>query len=204
MRCCSTSASGWRATSCGAADARPRRAAAEQRFQELVRTPPGRGRQQATGQPPAEHAVASLHVDAASSYEFYGEIFDVSTWGIFALSFVVGIVGGIYGIGGGAIIAPFFVAFFGLPVYTVAGAALMGTFITSVAGVSFYQAIAPLYPELAVAPDWPLGLLFGLGGAAGMYCGARLQKHVPARRSSGCWWRSSCSWQRATCGASRG
>jgi hypothetical protein len=57
----------------------------------------------------------------------------------------------------------------------------MGTFITSVAGVSFYQAIAPLYPDLTVAPDWPLGLLFGLGGAAGIYCGARLQKHLPAR-----------------------
>lgn len=49
---------------------------------------------------------------------------EVAFWGIFTLSFVVGIVGGIYGIGGGAIIAPFFVTFFGLPVYTVAGAAL--------------------------------------------------------------------------------
>ncbi len=115
------------------------------------------------------------------SYEFHGEVFDIATPGIFALAFLVGIVGGVYGIGGGAIIAPFFVAFFGLPVYTVAGAALMGTFITSVAGVSFYQAIAPLYPGLSVAPDWPLGLLFGVGGAAGMYCGARLQKRVPAR-----------------------
>jgi uncharacterized membrane protein YfcA len=73
------------------------------------------------------------------------------------------------------------VAFLGLPVYTVAGAALMGTFITSVAGVSFYQAISPFNPDLTVAPDWPLGVLFGVGGAAGMYCGARLQKHLPAR-----------------------
>ena len=40
------------------------------------------------------------------------------------------------GIGGGAIMAPFFVSVFGLPVYTVAGAALMGTLITSVAGVA--------------------------------------------------------------------
>ena len=83
--------------------------------------------------------------------------------------------------GGGAIMAPFFVAVLGLPVYTVAGAALMGTFVTSVAGVVFYQALAPLYPEIAVAPDWGLGLLFGLGGAAGMYCGARLQKKMPAQ-----------------------
>jgi len=114
------------------------------------------------------------------AYEFYGERYKFSTPGIFALSVVVGIVGGIYGIGGGAIIAPFFITVFGLPVYTVAGAALMGTFVTSIAGVAFYQGIAPLYPELSVAPDWSLGLLFGLGGAAGMYLGARCQKFVPA------------------------
>lgn len=93
----------------------------------------------------------------------------------------MGIVGGIYGIGGGSIIAPFFVTFFGLPVYTVAGAALMGTFVTSVAGVAFYQAIAPLYPNVSVAPDWLLGALFGVGGMAGMYLGARCQKFVPAK-----------------------
>ena len=57
----------------------------------------------------------------------------------------------------------------------------MGTFVTSVAGVTFYQAIAPLYPHLTVAPDWTLGILFGLGGVAGMYLGARLQKYMPAR-----------------------
>lgn len=115
------------------------------------------------------------------AYEFYGEKFDVPVIGIFTLSFIVGIVGGIYGIGGGAIIAPFFVSFFGLPVYTVAGAALMGTFVTSVAGVIFYQAIAPFYPTMSIAPDWLLGALFGLGGIAGMYLGARCQKYVPAK-----------------------
>jgi hypothetical protein len=94
---------------------------------------------------------------------------------------IVGIIGGVYGIGGGAIIAPFFVTFFGLPVYTVAGAALMGTFVTSVAGVAFYQAIAPFHPEMSVAPDWALGILFGIGGMAGMYLGARCQKFVPTR-----------------------
>ncbi len=113
-------------------------------------------------------------------YTFYGERFEIPFWGIFALSFIVGIMGGIYGIGGGAIIAPFFVTFFGLPIYTVAGAALMGTFITSVAGVAFYQAIAPLYPDMSVAPDWFLGALFGVGGMVGMYLGARCQKFVPA------------------------
>ncbi|UCC18130.1 MAG: TSUP family transporter, partial [Dehalococcoidales bacterium] len=65
---------------------------------------------------------------------------------VYGLCLLVGIAGGIYGIGGGAIVAPFFVAIVGLPVYTVAGAALMGTFITSVAGVVFYHLLALLHP----------------------------------------------------------
>lgn len=149
----------------------------EKKFQEMV----SRHRQNKQGGEPLA-AVRVLQFSLTRiEYEFYGEKFAFPVWGIMTLSFIVGIVGGVYGIGGGAIIAPFFVTFFKLPVYTVAGAALMGTFITSVAGVIFYQLIAPYYPGMSVAPDWMLGLLFGLGGMAGMYMGARLQKFVPAK-----------------------
>lgn len=96
------------------------------------------------------------------------------------LTLIVGILGGIYGIGGGAIIAPFLVSFLGLPVHTIAGASLFATFLTSVLAVIFYMLIAPFYPELAIMPDFGIGLLLGIGGMAGMYCGARLQKHIPA------------------------
>jgi len=116
-------------------------------------------------------------------YEFWGESFSFNTLILFTLAFIVGIIGGIYGIGGGAIIAPFCVTFFGLPIYTVAGAALMGTFLTSIAGVGYYSGIAPIYAHLGmtVAPDWLLGFLFGVGGFLGMYCGARVQKFIPER-----------------------
>ena len=57
----------------------------------------------------------------------------------------------------------------------------MGTFVTSIAGVVFYHLIALFYPDLSVAPDWLLGILFGTGGMAGMYLGARCQKYVPAK-----------------------
>lgn len=114
-------------------------------------------------------------------FEYDGETFRFSPLIIYILCFLVGIIGGIYGIGGGAIVAPFFVAIIGLPVYTVAGAALMGTFITSVAGVVFYQFLAQFYPDMSVSPDWLLGGLFGAGGILGMYLGARMQKFVPAR-----------------------
>ena len=114
-------------------------------------------------------------------YEFCGHDSDINVIGIMTLSFFVGIIGGVYGIGGGSIIAPLFMSFFGLPIYTVAGAALMGTFVTSFSAVLFYQFLAPFYPDMAVAPDWTLGFLFGIGGFAGMYCGAKLQKFVPAK-----------------------
>jgi len=116
-------------------------------------------------------------------YEFNGTPYYVKTLPIFLLSLIVGIIGGIYGIGGGAIIAPFLVTVFGLPVYTVAGAALFGTFLTSVAGVFAYAVIAPLFASTGTVtqPDWLLGLMFGVGGAAGMYTGARLQRFIPAR-----------------------
>ena len=39
-------------------------------------------------------------------YDYEGETYSVKTWPIIAISFVVGIVGGIYGIGGGATICP--------------------------------------------------------------------------------------------------
>jgi len=151
---------------------------AEEQFQKLIREYRKTG---SSDQEKLPGVVVKKFSLTRIVYEFYGQTFDISATGIMALSFIVGIIGGVYGIGGGAIIAPFFVSFFNLPVYTVAGAALMGTFVTSVAGVAFYQAIAPFYPNVAVAPDWLLGFLFGIGGFAGMYCGARLQKFVPAK-----------------------
>jgi hypothetical protein len=110
---------------------------------------------------------------------FHGRLFGAPVWGIVGLGFAVGIIGGIYGIGGGAIIAPFLVTVFRLPVRKVAGAALAGTFVTSLVAVFFYRAIAHFHPDLNVAPDWGLGLLFGVGGMVGMYLGARCQKYVP-------------------------
>jgi uncharacterized membrane protein YfcA len=130
---------------------------------------------------PAEAVVKTISVSLKKvEYEFWGERFSFDTIGMFALAFIVGIIGGAYGIGGGAIIAPFCVAIFRLPVYTIAGATLMGTFITSVAGALFFSLI-PTTIGVSPMPDWPLGILFGFGGFTGMYLGARAQKFVPQR-----------------------
>ncbi len=139
-----------------------------------------RDSQVAAGIPP-EAVVKTISVTARRvEYEFWGERFSFSVPAMLLLAFVVGVIGGTYGIGGGAIIAPFCVAVFRLPVYTVAGAALLGTFLTSVVGVLFYTFL-PAAGGVPTSPDWALGILFGAGGFAGMYVGARLQKYMPQK-----------------------
>jgi len=130
---------------------------------------------------PADAVVKTISVSLNKVvYEFWGERFSFSTIGMFSLAFIVGIIGGAYGIGGGAIIAPFCVAFFHLPIYTIAGATLMGTFITSVAGALFFSFL-PATNGISPMPDWSLGFLFGVGGFIGMYLGAKTQKYVPQK-----------------------
>ena len=115
------------------------------------------------------------------SYRFQNQDYACSVPSLFGISLLVGAMGGVYGIGGGAIIAPFLVAIYGLPVYTIAGATLVGTFATSVAGAGFYQIAAPYYAGMQVRPDWMLGILFGLGGCCGTYLGSRSQRFVSSR-----------------------
>jgi uncharacterized protein len=96
---------------------------------------------------------------------------------LIALAAIVGCVGGIYGIGGGSILAPILIATGRRPA-EVPPAALASTFVTSVAGVITF-AILATYHHGPVAPDWPTGIALGIGGLAGGYTGARVQAHLP-------------------------
>lgn len=155
--------------------------ALEQKFKERVAKIKAESNQKIAAGLPAEAVVKTKSFSLTRiEYEFWGETYSFSTVTIFTLALVVGLIGGIYGIGGGAIIAPFCVSILGLPVYTVAGAALAGTFLTSIAGVAFYSLLAMTAVGAAtnVSPDWALGALFGVGGLLGTYCGAYVQKYL--------------------------
>jgi uncharacterized membrane protein YfcA len=93
------------------------------------------------------------------------------------LAFGIGIVGGIYGVGGGSLLGPILVGA-GMPVATVAPAALLSTVVTSIVGALTY-ALLSLMTSGAIAPNWPLGIACGLGGLIGGYLGALLQPHMP-------------------------
>ncbi len=93
------------------------------------------------------------------------------------LAAAVGCVGGIYGIGGGAILAPVLIGS-GRKPSEVAPAALASTFVTSAGGVITFT-ILSLGQHISVAPAWPTGIALGLGGLAGGYTGARIQSRMP-------------------------
>lgn len=117
------------------------------------------------------------------SYTFSNREFGASVPLLFLLCVVVGIIGGAYGVGGGAIIGPFLITFFGLPVFTTAATTFLGTFASSLFAVCVYSFLGPMMEQesLSIQPDWKLGLLFGIGGFFGVLAGARLQKHISQR-----------------------
>ncbi|NPC98563.1 TSUP family transporter [Nocardioides sp. zg-DK7169] len=94
-----------------------------------------------------------------------------------ALAFGAGVVGGIYGIGGGSVVGPVLVAA-GMTVAVVAPAALLATWVASLVGVAAYAVLSLDLPG-PVGPDWSLGVAAGLGGLAGGWLGAVLQPRLP-------------------------
>ncbi|MCD6548992.1 MAG: sulfite exporter TauE/SafE family protein [Thermodesulfobacterium sp.] len=107
-------------------------------------------------------------------FAYSGKVFELNSFFITLLALFIGTIGGIYGIGGGALMAPILLAFFRLPAYVFAGATLAGTCITSIVGVIIFTLGGH-------QPDWLLGLFLGIGGALGLFFGARLQKYMPQK-----------------------
>ena len=95
---------------------------------------------------------------------------------LIVLAALTGCAGGIYGIGGGAILSPILIGS-GRPASEVAPAALASTFVTSLAGVITFTILS--INQGPVAPNWPTGIALGIGGIAGGYTGARMQSRLP-------------------------
>jgi uncharacterized protein len=100
----------------------------------------------------------------------------IPTPALIFLAALTGCVGGIYGIGGGAILSPILIGS-GRPAAEVAPATLASTFVTSLGGVLTFTLLS--LRQGPVAPNWPTGIALGMGGIAGGYLGARMQSRLP-------------------------
>lgn len=147
----------------------------------LLAAPAGNNSRSRASGPVSDHCRVLVCSWRGLRFSYGSEEYQVPGMGLFCLSLAVGVVGGIYGVGGGAIMVPFLVSFFRLPIHAIAGASLLATFLTSIFGVGFYSLLAHIRHLPWAAPDWALGALLGLGGLVGAWCGASLQKYVPAK-----------------------
>lgn len=91
-----------------------------------------------------------------------------------------GLVGGVYGVGGGALLAPA-LTYLGMPVSRIAGAALVTTLATSALGVLVFEITAAVTGGDTIAPRWDVALALGVGGLLGGFAGARIAPRVPER-----------------------
>ncbi len=98
---------------------------------------------------------------------------------IFFTSLFVGVIGGAYGIGGGALMAPFLISVLNLPPMVTSGATLFSTWFTSITAALFYAFGPKFGRSLNSAPDLLLGTLFGIGGMIGIFLGTKLKSYIP-------------------------
>ncbi len=127
----------------------------------------------------ARITCTALHFSRIA-YRFDGKEHSFDPRILFPVALAVGTAGGAYGIGGGAVLAPFCISVLRLPVHSVAGASLFATLVSSIVGVFVYQ-FGYFSHGLETGADYLLGSLFGLGGLLGGYLGARTQKYIPEK-----------------------
>lgn len=108
-------------------------------------------------------------------FRFWDEEYQAETAKIFLFAFIIGIISGTYGIGGGAITSGVLVAVFKFPAHTIAGANLLATMVASIVGIISYS-------SLGYSPSLELGISMGIGGALGAYTGSKTQKYVSERK----------------------
>jgi uncharacterized protein len=103
----------------------------------------------------------------------------IPTFRLVAVGLVAGAIGGVYGLGGAAVVVPWLVAVERIGLRTAAAPGLVVTLVTSVLGLLAFVVADAVGIGDAAGPEWANGLALGLGGAAGALVGVRLQPHLP-------------------------
>ena len=99
----------------------------------------------------------------------------VNVFLLLGLGTIVGILSGMFGVGGGFIIVPALVLFGGLKIHTAVATSLMVIFLISMSGVASYVASGGNL-------SWTLAGLFAAGGVVGMQFGSWLSARMSGPR----------------------
>ena len=105
-----------------------------------------------------------------------GAVQQKNLWRLVAIGLGTGTLSGFYGIGGGFLVVPGLILATGMPTIAAIGSSL-------VAVGTFGMTTAVNYAVSGLV-DWPVALLFILGGIAGGWIGARIAKRLSAQRQT--------------------
>ena len=105
-----------------------------------------------------------------------GAVQQKNLWRLVAIGLGTGTLSGFYGIGGGFLVVPGLILATGMPTIAAIGSSL-------VAVGTFGMTTAVNYAVSGLV-DWPVALLFILGGIAGGWIGARIAKRLSAQRQA--------------------
>ena len=105
-----------------------------------------------------------------------GAVQQKNLWRLVTIGLGTGTLSGFYGIGGGFLVVPGLILATGMPTIAAIGSSL-------VAVGTFGMTTAVNYAVSGLV-DWPVALLFILGGIAGGWIGARIAKRLSAQRQT--------------------
>lgn len=95
------------------------------------------------------------------------------------IGFVVSVVASTLGVGGGFMLVPILVTFFGLPMYVLVAATIPFVIVLSLTGLLAYTITLPLLTGASAAPDWAFGLFVASGAILGAWLASKTQKFIP-------------------------
>lgn len=112
---------------------------------------------------------------------YWGEeqSFNVPT--MLMIGFAVGVVSAALGVGGGFILVPILVSFYGLPLYVMVAATIPFVITLSLTGLLSYTITMPILTGVSASPDWSFGLFVASGAIFGAWVASKTQKFIPER-----------------------
>ena len=112
---------------------------------------------------------------------YWGERQSFSVPAMVLIGFVVGIVASALGVGGGFMLVPILVSFYGLPMYVLVAGTIPFVIVLSVTGLISYTVTLPLLTGVSTPPDWSFGLFVAAGAIFGAWLGSKTQRFIPEK-----------------------
>ncbi len=97
------------------------------------------------------------------------------------IGFSVGVIAAALGVGGGFLLVPILITFFGIPMYVLVAATVPFVITLSVTGLMAYTLITPALTGITTSPDWSFGLFVATGAVFGAWIASKTQKLIPEK-----------------------